>query len=166
MVMWVPFEIVALPSGFDSDKRIINPYGRHRRSSAQRSICRRGVMKYVPLILCASMTIWSAPSSAQTKQSPLMQPGASILTLNKMCQEKINTSQYAICVAYLRGLFDGMQQAKLVDTTKDTFCPPATPDLDQLRLIIDKWVHDNPTETKVTVGFAAPMAFSLAFPCD
>jgi hypothetical protein len=123
-------------------------------------------MKYVPLMLCASMTIWTAPSLAQTKQSPLMQPGASILTLNKMCQEKINTSQYAICVAYLRGLFDGMQQAKLVDTTKDTFCPPTIPDLDQLRLIIEKWVLDNPTETKVTVGFAAPMALSLAFPCN
>jgi Rap1a immunity proteins len=123
-------------------------------------------MKFVQLMLCASMTIWTASSVAQTKQSPLMEPVVSILTLNKMCQEKINTSQHAICVAYLRGLLDGMQQAKLVDTTKDTFCPPTVPDFDQLRQIIEKWVHDNPTETKVTVGFAAPMAFSLAFPCN
>jgi hypothetical protein len=123
-------------------------------------------MKYVPLMLCASMTIWTASSLAQTKQSPLLEPVASILMLNKMCQEKNNTSQYAICMAYLRGLLDGMQQAKLVDTTKDTFCPPAVPDFDQLRLIIEKWVHDNPTETKVTVGFAAPMALFLAFPCS
>lgn len=123
-------------------------------------------MKYVPLILCASMTIWTPPSLAQTKPSSLMQPGATILTLNKMCQEKPNSLQYTVCVAYLRGLFDGMQQAKMVENTKDTFCPPATPDLDQLRLVIEKWVTDNPKDNKVTVGWAAPMAFSLAFPCN
>jgi hypothetical protein len=82
-------------------------------------------MKYVPLILCVSMAIWPAPSLAQTKQSSLMQPGATILLLNKMCQEKPNGLQYTVCVAYLRGLFDGMQQAKMVEKTKDTFCPPA-----------------------------------------
>jgi hypothetical protein len=65
-------------------------------------------MKSVPLILCASMAIWPAPSLAQTKQSSLMQPGATILTLNKMCQEKPNSLQYTVCVAYLQGLFDGM----------------------------------------------------------
>jgi hypothetical protein len=123
-------------------------------------------MKYVALILCASMAIWPSPSLAQTKQPPLMQPGATILTLNKMCQEKPNSLQYTMCVAYLRGLFDGMQQAKMVENTKDTFCPPATPDLDQLRLVIEKWVTDNPKDTKVSVGWAAPMAFSLAFPCN
>jgi hypothetical protein len=59
-----------------------------------------------------------------------------------------------------------MQQAKMVEKTKDTFCPPATPDLDQLRLVIEKWVMDNPKDTKVSVGWAAPMALSLAFPCS
>ena len=63
-------------------------------------------------------------------------------------------------------LFDGMQQAKMVEKTKDTFCPPATPDLDQLRLVIEKWVTDNPKDNKVSVGWAAPMALSLAFPCN
>ena len=76
-------------------------------------------MNYVSLILCASMAIWATPSLAQTKQSPLMQPGATILTLNKMCQEKPNSLQFSVCVAYLRGLFDGMQQAKMVENTKD-----------------------------------------------
>jgi len=54
----------------------------------------------------------------------------------------------------------------MVEKTKDTFCPPATPDLDQLRLVIEKWVTDNPKDTKVSVGWATPMAFSLAFPCN
>jgi hypothetical protein len=112
------------------------------------------------------MTIWSAATLAQTKQPPLMQPGATILTLNKMSQEKQNSLQYTVCVAYLRGLFDGMQQAKVVENTKDTFCPPVTPDLDQLRLIIEKWVTDNPKDNKVSVAWAAPMALSLAFPCN
>ena len=82
-------------------------------------------MKYVSLILCASMAIWATPSLAQTKQSSLMQPGATILTLNKMCQEKPNSLQYPVCVAYLRGLFDGMQQAKMVENTKDSFVSPS-----------------------------------------
>jgi len=46
-------------------------------------------------------------------------------------------------MAYLRGLFDGMQQAKIVEDMKSTFCPLATPDLDQIRLIIEQWVRDN-----------------------
>src|SRR5262249_45772592 len=91
---------------------------------------------YVPL-LC--LTISTAPCFAQTKQSaplsiqpetkqsaPLsIQPRTTMLTLNKMCQENANTRSYAVCMAYLRGLFDGMQQAKIVEDTKSTFLPAA-----------------------------------------
>ena len=160
--------MAALRGGFDSNKRTIRQSTHVAAQALSRPCfdCRSGHMKYVPLMLCASITIWTAPSLAQTKQSPLMQPGATILTLNKMCQENAGTLPYTVCAAYLRGLFDGMQQAKMVEKTKDTFCPPATHDLDQLRLVIEKWVMDNPKDTKVSVGWAAPMAFSLAFPCN
>jgi len=132
---------------------------------------------YAPL-LC--LIIWTAPCFAETKQSaplsiqpdtkqsapPLsIQPGTTMLTLNKMCQENPNSRSYAVCMAYLRGLFDGMQQAKIVEDTKSTFCPPLTPDLEQIRLIIEQWVRDNPKNTGVSVGWAGPLALSLAFPC-
>jgi hypothetical protein len=149
-----------------------------RRARGKASSIRgNGQMKaYVPL-LC--LTIWTAPCFAQTKQSaplsiqpetkqsaPLsIQPGTTMLTLNKMCQENANTRSYAVCMAYLRGLFDGMQQAKIVEDTKSTFCPPLTPDLDQIRLIIDQWVRDNPKNAGVSVGWAGPLALSRAFPC-
>jgi hypothetical protein len=120
---------------------------------------------YAPLALCASVTIWTAASLAETK-SPSMQPGTTILTLNKMCQEKPNTLQYALCLGYLRGLFDGMQQARMVENTKNTFCPPATFDLDQMKAVIDQWVRDNPKQTSVSLGWAAPQVLALAFPCD
>src|SRR5215813_10474706 len=139
-------------------------YPRRARGKA-RPICRNGQMKaYVPL-LC--LTISTAPCFAQTKQSaPLsIQPETTMLTLNKMCQENANTRSYAVCMAYLRGLFDGMQQAKIVEDTKSTFCPPQTPDLDQIRLIIEQWVRDNPKNAGVSVGWAGPLALSLAFPC-
>jgi hypothetical protein len=98
---------------------------------------------YAPLLCliistapCFAETKQSAPLSIQpeTKQpAPLsIQPGTTMLTLNKMCQENANTRSYAVCMAYLRGLFDGMQQAKIVEDTKNTFCPPQTPDLDQI----------------------------------
>ncbi len=89
-------------------------------------------MKACAMMLCAATTIWAATSLAQTKV-PSMQAGTTILTLNKMCQDKPGTLQYALCLGYLRGLFDGMQQAKIVENTKNTFCPPATPDLDQMK---------------------------------
>ncbi len=57
-------------------------------------------------------------------QTQQIQPGTTILTLNKMCQETANSRPYTACVAYLRGLFDGMQQAKIVEGLKNTFCPP------------------------------------------
>jgi len=120
----------------------------------------------VPFALCAA--IFSTPSLAETKQSPppsSIQPGTTILTLNKMCQENANTRPYTACVAYLRGLFDGMQQARIVEDLKSTFCPPPTAETDQLRLIIEGWVRDNPKNLSVSVGWAVPLALSLAFSC-
>jgi hypothetical protein len=67
-----------------------------------------------PLVLCVAI-FFSTPSLAETKQSQppsSIQPGTTIQTLNKMCQENANSRPYTACVAYLRGLFDGMQQAK------------------------------------------------------
>jgi hypothetical protein len=115
------------------------------------------------------VAIVSTPSLAETKQSPAppssIQPGTTILTLNKMCQENTNTRQYAACAAYLRGLFDGMQQVKVMEDLKNTFCPPPTAETDQLRLIVEGWVRDNPKDLSVSVGWAAPLALSLAFSC-
>jgi hypothetical protein len=87
------------------------------------------------------------------------------MTLDKMCQENTTSRPYAACLAYLRGLFDGMQQAKIVDDLKNTFCPPPTAESDTLRLIIDRWVADNPNNLNVSVAWAAPLALSLAFQC-
>jgi Rap1a immunity proteins len=120
----------------------------------------------VALVLCVA--IFSTPSLAETKQSQppsSIQPGTTIQTLNKMCQENANSRPYTACVAYLRGLFDGMQQAKIVEDLKNTFCPPVTAETDQLRLIIEGWVRDNPKNLSVSVGWAVPVALSLAFPC-
>jgi hypothetical protein len=121
----------------------------------------------VPLVLCVAI-FFSTPSLAETKQPQppsSIQPGTTILTLNKMCQENANSRPYTACVAYLRGLFDGMQQAKIVEDLKNTFCPPVTAETDQLRLIIEGWVRDNPKNLSVSVGWAVPVALSLAFPC-
>jgi hypothetical protein len=102
-------------------------------------------MKAYAPILC--LIIWTAPCFAETKQSAP------------------NSRPYAVCIAYLRGLFDGMQQAKIVEDLKSTFCPPQSPDLEQIRLIIEQWVRDNPKNAGVSVGWAGPLALSLAFPC-
>jgi hypothetical protein len=37
--------------------------------------------------------------------------------------------------------------------------------LDQIRLIIEQWVRDNPKNAGVSVGWAGPLALSQAFPC-
>src|SRR5262249_61796668 len=98
-------------------------------------------MKTYALLLC--LIILTAPCFAETKQSaplsiqpetkqsaPLsIKPGTTLLTLNKMRQENANTRSYAVCMAYLRGLFDGMQEAQIVEATRTTFCPPQTPTL-------------------------------------
>jgi hypothetical protein len=116
--------------------------------------------------LCVPV-ILSTPCHAETKQSAppsSIQQGTTIAVLNRMCQENANSRSYTACVAYLRGLFDGMQQAKIVDL-KDTFCPPPTADAGQLRLIIEEWVRDNPKNVNTSVGWAVPAALSLAFQC-
>ena len=122
---------------------------------------------YVTFVFFVAI-FFSAPCLAETKQPQppsSIQPGTTILTLNKMCQENANSRPYAACVAYLRGVFDGMQQAKIVEGLKNTFCPPATAETDQLRLMVEGWVRDNPKNLSVSVGWAIPLALSLAFPC-
>jgi len=99
---------------------------------------------HVPYLLCVA--IFSTPSLAEPKQSPppsTLQPGTTILTLNKMCQENANSRPYTACVAYLRGLFDGMQQA-----LENTFCPPGSADTDQLRLIVEGWVFSRTSDSR------------------
>ena len=42
---------------------------------------------------------------------------------------------------------------------------PVTAETDQLRLIVEGWVRDNPKNLGVSAGWAVPLALSLAFPC-
>src|SRR5262249_61594038 len=98
----------------------------------------------VPYLLFAPIS--QTPSPPNQKKSPppsTLQPGTTILTLNKMCQENANSRPYTACVAYLRGLFDGMQQA-----LENTFCPPGSADTDQLRLIVEGWVFSRTSDSR------------------
>src|SRR5262249_61070093 len=93
----------------------------------------------IDVLSLSCVAIFSTPSLAETKQSPppsTIQPGTTILTLNKMCQETANSRPYTACVAYLRGLFDGMQQAKIVEGLKNTFWRPVTAGTVHLRVLV------------------------------
>src|SRR5262249_34844989 len=104
--------------------------------AARAPICRNGQMKAYAPLLC--LIISTAPCFAETKQSPHLsfqpkkkqpaplsiQPGTTMLTINKMCKENKNTRSYAFCMAYLRGFFDGMQRGKMGEDKKNPFCPP------------------------------------------
>jgi hypothetical protein len=57
----------------------------------------------------------------------------------------------------------GMQQAEIVEDLKNTSCPPVTAETDQLRLIVERWVQENPKTLARLLAWAVPQ-FLLLLP--
>lgn len=87
------------------------------------------------------------------------------LELHQYCHEK---DQEIACVAYIRGLLDGMQAgAVLAKASPPLYCPPhgGIP-TDQGRLIVDKYFRDHPEELQEGAGPLVMAAIAKAFPCQ
>jgi Rap1a immunity proteins len=65
------------------------------------------------------------------------------------------------CVAYVHGILDGMAIGRL-----GKYCPPNSGvSVDQGRLILEKFMRDNPETLHKQAGLVAASALVQAFPC-
>jgi hypothetical protein len=87
--------------------------------------------------------------------------------LYQNCQDKKRGLGDLLCIAYVRGLVDGMVVGRAMGMHYATeYCPPEKGiSADQARLIVEKYLRDHPEELHQEAGLIAGGALVLAFPC-
>ena len=120
-----------------------------------------GVGRRVMLTKCVLTTVLLVVLTAQ--------PGFALtgIELERFCNAPRNTNEGTSCVAYIRGLTDGLYLADNMAGAADRWCPPndAVPDVDQSVLIVQKYFQDHPEHLSRNAGTVATLALYLAFPC-
>jgi hypothetical protein len=82
------------------------------------------------------------------------------------CQDKSKSTLNLACTAYVRGFVDGFFAANTLAEIGVKTCPPQTGiSLTQGRLIIEKYLRENPQELHQQAGGLAMVALIRAFPC-
>lgn len=77
-----------------------------------------------------------------------------------------SSSENAVCLWYVRGLIEGMLFGSLSSKVSAGYCPPSDGvSVEQGRLILDKFMRDNPAMLHQKAGVIAGAALLAAFPC-
>lgn len=87
--------------------------------------------------------------------------------LYQSCRAQKNSMGDAMCLAYVRGFTDGIMAGSTVgEKFPSQYCPPAAGiSAIQSRLIIEKYLRDNPQELHTEAGLLVLSALLQAFPC-
>ena len=87
--------------------------------------------------------------------------------LYRDCHEKTRSIGDAMCVAYIHGFLDGLVIGRVAgEQNPPVLCPPKDGiEVDQGRLIIEKYLRDHPERLHEEAGLLAAAAMLDAFPC-
>jgi hypothetical protein len=78
------------------------------------------------------------------------------------CSEHDKGTKETACTAFIHGLLDGL----LLGSSAKKYCPPEQGvSVSQGRLIIQKFMRENPKMLNGQAGIAAALAMVVAFPC-
>jgi hypothetical protein len=90
--------------------------------------------------------------------------GAQLYTL---CTESKETVQHTACLAYVRGVTDGLFMAQAMQEQRVRSCFPKDSPIDpvQARLIVEKYMRNNPEQLDRGAIVVAFTALATAFPC-
>jgi hypothetical protein len=91
--------------------------------------------------------------------------GLSGATLYEDCTVPSNTTEYTVCIAYLRGFTEGMFAGNLARATGLSYCGQASMDMTQILLIAQKYMREHSEELNKGAGANMMSAFVTAFPC-
>jgi hypothetical protein len=87
------------------------------------------------------------------------------MALNELCRGHAKGSGDVACGAYLRGFFDGVAMANGGNAADVRICFPDGVTLRQVRLVVEKYLADNPDKLNQDASWLAFAALYLAFPC-
>jgi hypothetical protein len=95
--------------------------------------------------------------------------GEATMTMSRMCEGASTgfgqRQAQSYCNIYLMGIKD-MNLALKFAFHFQLFCPPAGAELDQLRLVVNKYVTEHPEALDQAFGGLAIAALMTAFPCE
>jgi hypothetical protein len=88
----------------------------------------------------------------------------SLLTLDKICTDTDARDQ-AACVNMLSGFMAGLQKGQATARQGKPICFPKTVSMEQMKLIIDNFVHDSPENVHYPAFDALPVVLQHVIPC-
>ncbi|WLA47619.1 Rap1a/Tai family immunity protein [Bradyrhizobium elkanii] len=87
------------------------------------------------------------------------------LELKKACDQKSGVGN-TVCLVYSRGFIDGFVTGRIVGKNDVTVClPKEGVAAEQARLIVEKYLRDNPEQLHQEAGLLAASAIVGSFPC-
>jgi Rap1a immunity proteins len=86
--------------------------------------------------------------------------------LLRMCTAPNESTNDAMCIAYLGGFRDGITLGQLVQRHGTITCIPEVIDATQAKLIFEKYARDNPNELHKRASLMLLSALGQAFPCQ
>ena len=92
--------------------------------------------------------------------------GLSGAILYQDCAALSNTTEYAVCISYLRGFTEGLFAGDHGRASGLPYCGPASMDMTQILLIAQKYMREHPEELNRAAGANMFNAFLTAFPLD
>ena len=110
-------------------------------------------MKYV-LSIVMPLLLWS-PANALTGND-----------LYDDCIRQVKTATNDLaCIAYIRGVLDGFQHGRLMNSAGLSICEPLALTANQARLVIEKYLKDNPADLHIGAAALSLTALMIAYRC-
>ena len=91
------------------------------------------------------------------------------MQLRQACDSNRNTAGGVSCIAFVRGISEGLQMGLALSHKLQEhviYCPPTNGvSAEQVRLIVGKYLRDHPQKLNQSAGFLVGDALLAAFPC-
>jgi hypothetical protein len=84
--------------------------------------------------------------------------------LYSYCQEPLGEYNEALCIGYILGVFDALDNVR-AGMSEGLFCSPTTVNAGQVRDVVKKWLKDNPQHRHYSGGEVVSFALSKVWPC-
>jgi len=89
------------------------------------------------------------------------------IELNEYCSDHSASAKSVACSMYIRGFGAGIEAGDgSKEKDKRIWCFPHNLTVAQARLVIEKYMRDNPGLLNLSAGMIVSIALNSAFPCD
>ncbi len=114
------------------------------------------------LFLLVSLVL-AAGQVRSEDSGPAFEGGFKLL---EYCSAPEATYRDGLCLGYTLGVHDSQSSLVALGISKPLYCMPTGVTAGQLRLVVKKWLQENPKDLHSAAGALVFAAFIEAFPCE